>query len=83
MNSLIKQAIDLLGSQQKLAEACGVSQNAVHKWLSNKLRVSLENALKIEKATNGKVKAEMFNSNFAVLLDRHSTLANKKENHKN
>lgn len=70
MNDLIKQAIDALGSQQKLAEACGVSQNSVHKWLSGKMKISLENALKIEKATNGKLKAEMFDQHFAHLLNR-------------
>lgn len=70
MNDLVKRAIDILGSQQRLAEACGVSQNAVHKWLLKGMRVSLENALKIEKATNGKVKAEMFDPSFAPLLGR-------------
>lgn len=75
MNNLIKQAIDILGSQQKLAEACGVSQNAVHKWLLKGMRVSLENALKIEQATNGKIKAETFDDNFPPLLKRNRTVA--------
>lgn len=83
MNHLIKQAIDELSSQELLAKACGVSQNTVHKWLHNKMRVSLENALKIEKATNSKVRAEMFNPNFTTLLGRNSSPTTPKENHKN
>ena len=59
MNKTILKAIKIFKSQQALAAACGVSQNAVSKWL-NGGSISLENALKIEKATNGKVKAEMF-----------------------
>ena len=47
MNEAIKKAIRTLGSQRNLASACGVSQNAVSKWL-NGGRVSLETALKIE-----------------------------------
>lgn len=83
MNHLIKQAIDELSSQERLAKACGVSQNTVHKWLHFKIGVSLENALKIEKATKGKVKAEMFNPDFSTLLDRNFTRTVKKQNHKN
>lgn len=69
MNKVILKAIKIFKSQQALAAACGVSQNAVSKWL-NGGSISLENALKIEKATNGKVKAEMFSKEFSSLLDR-------------
>ena len=65
-----KLAIAELGSQSNLAKACGVSQNAVHKW-ANGGRVSLEKALVIEKVTNGKVKAEDFNPAYAELLARN------------
>lgn len=69
MNELVKLAIDELGSQQNLAKACGVSQNAVSKWL-NGSSISLENALKIEKATGGKIRAESFSKEFSRLLNR-------------
>jgi len=70
MNELVQQAIELLGTQQLLAEACSVSQNAVSKWL-NGGAISLENALRIERATQGKVKAEYFSPEFSHLLSRN------------
>jgi len=54
----IKIAIDLFGSEAKLASAIGVSQNAVNKAkhrVLNGYAVSAEMALKIERATSGKV----------------------------
>lgn len=69
MNEFVQKAIDTLGKQQILAEACGVSQNAVSKWL-NGGAISLENALRIEKATQGKVKAEDISPEFSHLLSR-------------
>lgn len=69
MENPMQKAIKEIGSQVKVAQACGVSQNAVSKWLKG-ANVSLENALKIERATNGKVKAEHFNPRYADLLSR-------------
>jgi DNA-binding transcriptional regulator YdaS (Cro superfamily) len=57
VNKAIKSAIDVLGSQQKLAEACDVKQPSVWAWLHGKKKVSAENAMRIEKATNGTIPA--------------------------
>jgi DNA-binding transcriptional regulator YdaS (Cro superfamily) len=57
MNGSIKTAIDIVGTQKKLAEACGVSQAAVQKWLHDKSKVAPENVLSLVNATNGMVKA--------------------------
>ncbi|MCS3430058.1 helix-turn-helix domain-containing protein [Klebsiella sp. BIGb0407] len=57
MNDAIKNAIALLGSQQKLGSACGVSQQAVYKWLHNKAKVAPEQVVRVVAATNGEVKA--------------------------
>ncbi|WP_273761564.1 transcriptional regulator [Aeromonas hydrophila] len=57
MNETIKIAIDIVGTQKKLAEACGVSQAAVQKWLHGKSKVAPENVLPLVKATNGAVRA--------------------------
>lgn len=54
MNQAIFRAIDKLGSQEKLAKACGVSQNAVSLWLKGG-GISAVSAKRIEDATNGKV----------------------------
>lgn len=70
MTNPVSKAIKELGSQVALANACGVSQNAISKWLNGSAKVSLENALKIEKATSQKVKAEEFNAEYASLLSR-------------
>lgn len=57
VNKAIKSAIDFVGSQQKLAEACDVKQPSVWAWLHGKKKVSAENAKRIEKATNGTIPA--------------------------
>ncbi len=55
MNIHIKKAIDILGSQTALARACGVKQGHISNWLRRDKKIKLENALKIERATNGRV----------------------------
>ncbi|PHM61227.1 transcriptional regulator [Xenorhabdus ishibashii] len=57
MNHVIKTAIDVVGSQKKLGLACGITQQAVYKWLHNKSKVSPEHVSRIVSATGGKVKA--------------------------
>ncbi|WP_431831746.1 Cro/CI family transcriptional regulator [Actinobacillus genomosp. 2] len=54
MRKIIKKAVDIVGTQTKLAEACGVSQQAVQRWVSGG-GISAEYLLKIEQATEGKV----------------------------
>ncbi len=54
---LLETAISQLGSQAKLAEACGVKQQSI--WQAKDSgRVSAELALQIEKATGGAVAAK-------------------------
>ncbi|MFJ5338078.1 transcriptional regulator [Pectobacterium sp. CHL-2024] len=55
--SAISEAIELIGSQQKLAIACGVKQPTVWAWLHGKKKVSAENAKRIEIATNDAIPA--------------------------
>ncbi|MGL4352235.1 MAG: transcriptional regulator [Plesiomonas shigelloides] len=57
MNESIKIAIDIVGTQKKLADACGVSQAAVQKWLNGKSKVAPQNVLQLVNATRGEVKA--------------------------
>ena len=54
MNTIIRQAIDQLGSQEALAKACGVSQAAVSKWARGG-KVSAESAVAIHRATHGHI----------------------------
>ena len=54
VNDAIVRAVDDLGTQLKLAEACGVSHTAVKKWLKGG-GISAVSAKKIEDATQGKV----------------------------
>lgn len=56
MNLVIKKAINIVGSQEKLAALCGVSQPAVSKWLDGG-RVSPERVQAIVNATDGQVRA--------------------------
>lgn len=56
MNKTILSAISILGTQKKLALACRVSQRAVSKWLNEESQPTADNAVAIEKATNGAVR---------------------------
>ncbi|CAI1820148.1 Uncharacterized protein conserved in bacteria, prophage-related [Serratia fonticola] len=56
VNPVIKTAIAIAGSQEKLAKACGVSQSAVQKWLHNKAKVAPENVESLVSATGGMIK---------------------------
>lgn len=53
---LIKSAINALGSQEKLAEAIGLSQQGVSYLLHHAPRVTAEVAVAIERATKGKIR---------------------------
>jgi DNA-binding transcriptional regulator YdaS (Cro superfamily) len=56
VRDLIEKAISALGSQQKLAEACGVKQPSI--WQAKETgRCSAELAMAIERATDGAVTA--------------------------
>lgn len=59
VNQAIKKAIEVLGSQQKLAEVCGVKQPSVWAWLHNKAKVSPEHVVHIERVTNGEIPGYM------------------------
>ena len=37
MNLVIQRALKIVGSQKRLADKCGVTQPAVHKWLKGGL----------------------------------------------
>lgn len=54
MSEFIKQAIEAKGSQKSLADACGVSQVSVHKWLHG-ATLKPEHAISVEQATEGQV----------------------------
>ena len=56
MNLVIQRVLKIVGSQKRLADECGVSQPAVHKWLKGGL-VSPEKVSAIVNATKGQVKA--------------------------
>ena len=68
MNPTIKTAIDIVGSQKKLGDACGVSQQAVFKWLHNKAKVSPEHVNSIVDATNGEIKAHQIRPDLPILF---------------
>lgn len=57
MNVAISKAIEHCGSQSALANACGVSQNAVSLWL-NGGGISAKYIPRIVKATQGQVTSD-------------------------
>ncbi|WP_227135722.1 transcriptional regulator [Kosakonia radicincitans] len=67
-NKIIQQAIDVAGSQKKLANLCGVSQPTVWRWLHGG-GIEASYAIKIAKATDGKIKAIDIRPDLAQLLN--------------
>ncbi len=70
MDTNIEKAVSLFGSQSGLAKALGgkTRQGHVYQWLHQMKKITPEVALKIEKASEGKVKAEKLNPEFFALL---------------
>ncbi|KMK17763.1 antirepressor [Pluralibacter gergoviae] len=75
MNPVIKTAINIVGSQKKLGDACGVSQQAVYKWLHNKAKVSPEHVNSIVNATGGEIKACQIRSDLPTLFPQEQSAA--------
>ena len=53
MNRKLKKACKIVGSQNKLAKALGVSRQAVYQWMEGK--VPAERVLAVEELTGGQV----------------------------
>lgn len=51
-NEIIQRAIDIAGSQKKLADLCGVAQPTVWRWLHGG-GIDARYVMKIVSATNG------------------------------
>lgn len=60
----VKKAVEYAGGKQALAEKVGVSYKTILDWTSGRSGVSIPNALKIEKATDGNVKVDEILPNF-------------------
>jgi DNA-binding transcriptional regulator YdaS (Cro superfamily) len=55
---ILKEAIKHCGELNQLADKVGVSYKSVLDWTSGRSRLSIQNALKIEKVTERKIKAK-------------------------
>ena len=53
----IIKATEILGGKQNLAKDIGVSYKTILDWISGRSGITVTNALKVEKATGGKVKS--------------------------
>ena len=51
----IERAISYFGSQTNMAIVIDVTQQTISDWVRGKLKPSVKNSVKIERATNGKV----------------------------
>lgn len=71
MCEAIKTAIKIMGTQKDLANACGVSQQAVHKWANGKSRVHPKLVSLIVSLTNGVVKAHEIRPDLPELFGEH------------
>uniref|UniRef100_UPI0013311184 helix-turn-helix domain-containing protein n=1 Tax=Klebsiella pneumoniae TaxID=573 RepID=UPI0013311184 len=72
-NKTIQKAIDIAGSQKKLADLCGVAQPTVWRWLHGG-GIDARYVMKIVSATNGKIKAAEIRPDLAPVSYTHLTL---------
>lgn len=63
-NIKILEAILILGNATKLADALGIKSATVSNWKKNKALPSFENAVGIEKVTDGRIKKEDLRPDF-------------------
>lgn len=68
MNEYIAKAIEIAGSQAKLAELVGVSQVSVCRWLNNKKKVSPERVIALAKATGGVIQPYQIRPDLPMLF---------------
>lgn len=66
-NKAIQRAVNIAGSQQKLADLCGVKQPTVWRWLHGG-GIDAKYVLAITRATNGQVKPYEIRPDLADLL---------------
>ncbi|MDP8051037.1 helix-turn-helix domain-containing protein [Pasteurella atlantica] len=57
-NEGIQRAINICGSQTKLADLLGLTKAQVWQWLNCFVKVSAERCIEIEKLTKGQVRCE-------------------------
>jgi len=70
----IGRAIDIAGSQTRLAELLGVAQNTVSAWAIGRRLPSLEHALALEVLTDGAVRAADVRPDLADLIEQHGRI---------
>jgi len=70
VNEIIRFAIEQSGSQKKLADACGVTQGAVWKWLHGVNHVSPQYVIKVARATDGQFKPHQIRPDLPELFPR-------------
>jgi len=73
-NRTIQHAINIAGSQKKLADLCGVAQPTVWRWLHGG-GIDARYVMKIVSATNGKLKPADIRPDLAPLLDANNSAA--------
>ncbi|EOV8836299.1 helix-turn-helix domain-containing protein [Cronobacter dublinensis] len=68
MNEYIAKAIEIAGSQAKLAKQVGVSQVSVCRWLNNKKKVAPEHVIAVVQATGGIIKPHQIRPDLPMLF---------------
>ncbi|WON77552.1 transcriptional regulator [Serratia sp. UGAL515B_01] len=67
---LVEKAIAIVGSQAALVKAVGKAQSTVSDWLNGKKQISVEGALLLSKATDGKIHPSEFRPDKASLFEQ-------------
>lgn len=77
-NEVIQKAIVIAGSQQKLAELCGVKQSSVWRWLHGG-RVDPANVMAVVRATSGQVQAHQLRPDLPEIFPQPEATPTRQE----
>lgn len=72
---LVKRAVEIAGSQQKLAKAIGISQQRVSHLLTTAPKISAEIAVAIDRFTKGAVSKEALRPDLFGLFSKRGRAA--------
>ena len=67
-NLAVEKAIEIAGSQGKLAKRCGKAQSTICDWLHGKKRISPEFVPLLVEAVNGQIQAHEFRPDLPTIF---------------
>jgi DNA-binding transcriptional regulator YdaS (Cro superfamily) len=75
---VLERALEIVGTQQALAQLLGVSPQAVNQWVTGRRPIPPKRALHIEKLTRGRVTAASLRPDLSEIFSGRGTAKARK-----